>query len=419
MPEGFNHGWDVTSVLRALKLLGSRPAGVRDPNAISHSVQLVWDILRRRDATPELFQLPGLMPLIVAGTGPVMLLTYLDDAHPDAQGLGAVALGINGDELTGPGITRHAGVVAAIGAFLSPHNTGRFTLVVEPDRQSGSESFRAWLATRDQQFAAALYEVSDLPVPAPCVFRSAAGSLVIEIALRTDGPKVEQLYAGVLPDVSHLLALAIGSLKSRDAEVLLPGFYDAISPPAPEAVDWLQEVSPLVASWIGRGVAPGLASMPASHQALGVFCVPAIVVLSIYVEDARPFLPREARAVVEARLMPGQEPEAVLSEITTHMQKSVPEARVSPLTVQPPAIGWMLASMVVPDGVRELPTDPGNSPAGMLEQHGIPAIGYATVCRDPLTSIERVSAEATYTASAVIAGIADAAQAAVSERGST
>lgn len=382
-------GWDLAALRRSMRLLGAHSTHFSNVQSTARALRLIWDMLQRRNIPAELFQLPGMMPLIVAGRGPVLVNTYLDDTSAlDGLHRGDPPI-VTNDSMIGQGTIRKAGLLAVVGALLSSPDVARHaTLTIEADRHAGSAALEAWLHASPRPFAAGLYEVADLPVPAPALYSAATGVVELNITVQPDVGAMEHFYGGVLPDPGHQLVEAVSALKSRDAEVLVPGFYDHVVAPDPAGMAALNSVASSVGAWISRTVGPSEELLNASHLTLGVFCAPALLVRELAMAETGPYLSQTARATIEMRVMPGQDVYALIAAIRAFITARLPTATVEPLLVRKPAIGWRgpMPSL----NAMTLPISPGNSPAGLIESTGIPTMGFATVSRDPSESQESV-----------------------------
>ncbi len=382
-------GWDSATLRRSMRLLAAHSTHHSDVQSAARALRLIRDMLQRRNIPVELFQLPGMMPLIVAGRGPILVNTYLDDSNPSSIPHGGDPPVITDEEATGPGTIRKAGLLAVVGAFLSSPDVPRHaTLLIEADRHSGSAALEAWLQSSSRRLVAGLYEVADLPVPAPALYTAATGVVELDITVQRDLGSVEQFYGGVLPDVGHQLVEAISALKSRDAEVLVPGFYDHVVAPDPTGMAALNNVASSVGAWISRTVGSSEELLNASHLTLGVFCAPALLIRELDMAPAGPYLPHAARATIELRVMPGQDVHALIAGTRAFITARLPAARVEPLLVRKPATGWSGSMAGV--NAATLPISPGNSPAGLIESTGIPTLGFATASRNPAALQESV-----------------------------
>ncbi|HYI15901.1 MAG TPA: hypothetical protein VEX37_10960 [Thermomicrobiales bacterium] len=387
--------WDTAANRRALRLLVSHSPRIDDPQSTARALRLVSDIVQRRGAPTEIFQIPGTMPLVVVGHGPILLLTHLDDPHPSAQGDEPGPPSMAGDVVTAPGITRKAGVLAALGAVLGDEEIAELvTLVIEADRHDGSTAFASWLENPERNIAGALLEVADLPIPAPAVFLAATGVVTIGVIVQDNGVSVERAYGGVQPDVGHLLVSTLSALKSVEGEVLVPRFYDGVVTPDANGLAALRNVATSVGAWLTRDVPPSDDQLSSSHLTLGAFLAPSIVVRDVRLDGTGPYLPRAATAEIEARIMPGQDAATVARSIATFVLERIPDALVETLLLRPSAKASAFDAPLLEEIAPIIPVAIGNSPAGLLDSLAVPHLGFSTVWRDPAALDEQISMSA-------------------------
>jgi hypothetical protein len=399
--------WDVPAIRRALRVFGAQPASASDPAVTARALRLVRDMIDRRGIATEVFQTPGRMPLLVAGDGPVLVVSYLDDTHPAAAQHDGSPPEFIEEAASAPGLTRKAGVLAACGALFGAHaKPSAITLVVESDRHAGSNGLEAWLEQSGRRFSGAWWEVVDLPGVAPALFAASMGQLTVRVMV-TARPMIEDVYAGVTPDLGYMLAAAMGGLKSADAEVLLPGFYDDVSIPVTSAIEDIERIAASIVPWAApEGSATSDTRL--DHLALGMFLAPSLTIREIMVAEAQPFLPAHASATIDARLTPGQSPNLILRMLTHYLRDRLPGAVIEPLIVRQPGSGRLLQTEGLGDLLPTLPIAPGDSPAGILEASGVPTAGFATVARRGPQEPERIALAAIASGSALLRSLAEA-----------
>jgi len=392
MVSASDQPWDAAAIRRALRLLGSHSPRIDDPQSTARALRLVWDIIQRRGTRAEIFQLPGTMTLVVVGDGPILLITHLDDPHPFAQVDDSGPPSMNGDTVSAPGITRKGGVMAALGAVLGDESTAeRVTLVIESDRHDGSQAFSSWLDSNQRQYSAALCEIADLPVTAPALFLAATGLVTLRIILRDDSGPVERVYGGVHPDIGHQLVAALSALKSGDGEVLVPGFYDGVVTPEAEGLAALQRAASSVGAWLTRGAPPTEDQLSSSQLTLAAFLAPSIILRDLFLDGAGPHMASGATAVIEARIMPGQDAETIARSISDFVLTRIPDATIETLLLQPAAMAGAFDAIELSNIAPMFPVAAGNSPAELLNAAAIPTLGFSTVSRDPASFDEHVS----------------------------
>ena len=382
----------TSTIRRMLRILGAMPSHESDPEAVALAAQFVHDRMARTRSSMEWFEPYGFSPLVVAGDGPILLVTYLDDADPFASGHSGQPPSFRETTVGGPGIVRKAGVVAAAAAELDDVQGGRFTLVVETDRNAGSLTLEEWLKTNGDRFDAAIWEISDLPAPAPLIAHSAAGWMTLSVSASANHHYAESQYGGVVPDLGREFAAALADIVSRDHEVRIDGFYDGIDDIDEQSLEVIHEVSDLTAAWLHR-VVPDAIDVSNSHLAMGVFMAPGVVVRQMSLQERPPYLSVSAEATLDVQLVPGQDLQKILEGVARFFDDRIPGATVEPLLARPPVIGRANIAALREAHPRVLKTVPGLNPAGLIESFGIPTVGYAAVRRNPENTSGRVALE--------------------------
>ncbi|MEZ4523385.1 MAG: hypothetical protein R3A46_17345 [Thermomicrobiales bacterium] len=317
----------ITSMIRRmLRILGAMPAYVGDPESVERAARFIHDRMARSGTSASWYQPDGYSPLVVAGDGPILLTTYMDDADPFASSHSGQPPSFRDTAVSGPGILRKTGVVAAAAAELDPERGGRFTLIVETDRNSGSQTLERWLGSNSHRYTAGIWEITDLPIPAPVIVHSASGRLTLRITAGANHHYAEMLYGGVVSDLGRRLADSISQLVSEDHEVRLDGFYDGIDDVDAAAMEMYQEIAGRTAAWLHR-VAPGDVDLPSAHLAMGIFLAPGVVVRSLNLSDREPYLPVSAEAVIDIHLVPGQDAKTVGQSAIRYFKGAFPEPR--------------------------------------------------------------------------------------------
>lgn len=382
--------WNLRTIRQAARVLGAQPSWVGDVQSTARAQRVVRDMLERRGFPTETFHVPGSMPLVIAGNGPILITTFLDDPFPGAQQHDGSPPAMHDNIASAPGITRKAGVLAALGALFGSNNGQMFTLAVEADRHAGSVAIERWLDRSGKRFVAGLCEAVDLPVPTPIIFPSAFGRMLVSITIERHSSIIEDTYGGVAPDLGHLLASVVATLKSSDAEVEVPGFYDTVLVPTSAEIDALDGVTQCVGTWL-QSFSGANGDRPADrHNTMALFFAPAVAVRSLSVNDNGPFLPSTAQAHIDIRLTPGQQPAAVLRAVAERVRTIAPHGQVTALLSRPPVVGKLRDRVEPLAGVRIIALAPGSTPAGLLEERGTPTLGYAVVGRDAPSSVESV-----------------------------
>ena len=382
----------TSTIRRMLRILGAMPSHESDPEAVALAAQFVHDRMARTESSMEWFEPYGFSPLVVAGDGPILLVTYLDDSDPYASGHSGHPPSFRETVVSGPGIVRKAGVVAAAAAKLDDKLGSQFTLVVETDRNAGSPALEDWLRANGHRFNAAIWEISDIPAPAPLIAHSAAGWLTLKVTANANHHYAESQYGGVVPDLGQQFAAALADIVSSDHEVRLDGFYDGIDDTDEKSIEMIHDVGEMTAAWLRR-VVPDAMDMPTHHLAMGIFLAPGVVVRQMSVSGRPPYLSVDAEAILDIQLVPGQNIQKVLQSVVSFFADRLPGAVVESLLARPPVTGKANIAALREAYPRVLKTVPGLNPAGLIESFGIPTVGYASVRRNPENTSGRVALE--------------------------
>ena len=396
----------TNTIRRMLRILGAMPAYVGDPESVERAARFVHDRMARAESTVAWFERDGFAPLVIAGDGPLLLVTYMDDADPYASGHSGQPPSFRDTSVSGPGILRKAGVVAAAAAELDPERGGRFTLIVETDRNAGSLALEEWLRTNSHRYTAAIWEATDLPVPAPMIIHSASGRLTMRIRATSNHHFAESHFGGVVTDLGRTLAQSLADIVTKDHEVRLDGFYDGIDDVDEAGMEVYQEIAGRTGAWLHR-VAPGDVTLPTAHLAMGVFLAPGIVVRSLTLDDRQPYLPVAVEAVIDIHLVPGQDARLIGQNAVRYFKERIAGAAVETLMVRPPVVGKANIAALREAYPRVLKTVPGLNPAGLIESFGIPTVGYVAVGRNPENTSGRVTLEETVNGARLIQALAN------------
>jgi hypothetical protein len=379
------------TIRRMIRVLGAQHAHVSDPGSLQSIARLLFSRLERAKVPARWIEGEHGTPLIVAGSGPIALCTYLDDIHPDAISKTGQPPGINLESVTGNGIERKAAVVSHAAALLAnPEWSQQVTMFIETDRHAGSHTIESFLRSEAPVFTSVAWEVADLPLFAPAIIRAATGTLIVRVALRATRRFVEPVYGTVLPDIGIALARFVTSLKSSDDEVHLDGFYDGIETLEEIEFDAVVKMGPGVSRWLTR-VAGDERELSTSHMTLGMFCAPSLIVRDLVMGADGDYLPNEASAVIEFQLLPGQDTSLILEALRTRMSGHLIDGLVSVLLERQPVS--VSTDLNIPDGYPSLPVAPGPSPAALFATLGIPGTGYTVVSRATQPETSGVSIE--------------------------
>jgi acetylornithine deacetylase/succinyl-diaminopimelate desuccinylase-like protein len=151
------------------------------------------------------------------------------------------------------------------------------------------------------------------------------GIAYFELVARTIAYDAHSGVGGsLLPNAAWRLVWALNTLKDRDERVLLPGHYDAARPASADDLALLAAM-PSQEAWLKRefGVSEFLGGATGvDYQRRAVFeptCTICGLESGYQGEGAKTVLPAAARAKVDFRLVPDQDPETVRDALRAHL----------------------------------------------------------------------------------------------------
>jgi acetylornithine deacetylase/succinyl-diaminopimelate desuccinylase-like protein len=132
-------------------------------------------------------------------------------------------------------------------------------------------------------------------------------------------------YGGNAPNPINTLARVIGDLKDRHGHVTVPGFYDRVRDPSPEELaDWKKKDARYAAEVLritGARALEGEEGYLALARAGSRPTLDANGFVGGFTgKGAKTVIPAEASAKVSMRLVPDQEPKAILAAFEQHLQ---------------------------------------------------------------------------------------------------
>ena len=235
--------------------------------------------------------------------------------------------GPRGQRMVARGAVDDKGQVAAwLGAFAAWFAaTGtlpvRLTVLLEGEEEIGSPHLEPFLTGARAQLAADAAVISDTNLwdfTTPAITTGLRGLLYVEIRARAASRDLHSgLFGGVACNPINELVRALGALRDAAGLVQIPGFYDGVAEPdAAQKTAWaalgfdaaafLGDVGLTTPSGeTGRGVLERLWARPTAdlNGIWGGYAGPG----------AKTVIPAEAGAKISFRLVPGQNPEAILA----------------------------------------------------------------------------------------------------------
>ncbi len=219
------------------------------------------------------------------------------------------------------------------------------------------------------------------------------GICYVELRSKTANQDIHSGLGGsIFPNAAWRLVWALATLKDKDENILLPGFYEDVIPPTarekellaqqPDMNEYYQEKFDL------SGFLKGIKD-PLALAIEGVYeptCTICGLTSGYQGEGSKTVLPAEARAKVDFRLVPNQTPEKVLAQLRTHLDShGFKDIEIIDLGGNPPAktdpdhpavkLAVKAAEDVYEKPTRVIPMIGGSGPNFMFQKYlGVPII---------------------------------------------
>lgn len=205
--------------------------------------------------------------------------------------------------------------------------------LIEGEEEVGSGNLPDFLEKHRQELACDVIAISDTGMAAdgyPTLSYALRGIAAMEV--RVQGPSHDLhsgIYGGAVANPATAAARLIASLHDENGRVAIPGFYDAVQPPA----DWEREAaaaSPLrdndIAEQAGVTELDGEAGFSAIER-IGARPTAEINGMGggYQGQGSKTVLPAEAFFKISFRLVPDQKPEDILRMAGEHFEKHKPK----------------------------------------------------------------------------------------------
>jgi acetylornithine deacetylase/succinyl-diaminopimelate desuccinylase-like protein len=246
--------------------------------------------------------------------------------------------GPHGQRVVARGAVDDKGQVAMwLAAFRAWHDqTGtlpcRITVLIEGEEEISSVNFKPFVTAHRDELRADIAVISDTgmwDIDTPALSTSLRGIVYLQVDLKAASRDLHSgIYGGAALNPINALATALGQLKDADGRVQLPGFYDGVGEiPADRARQWadLDFDESRFLHGIGLSVPYGEAGRTPYER---LWARPTCDINGIWGgyqgPGAKTVIPSEAGAKVSFRLVPGQDPQAVIDGFKQFMQARVP-----------------------------------------------------------------------------------------------
>ncbi len=214
----------------------------------------------------------------------------------------------------------------------------RLTVLLEGEEECGSPSLKELLTKERDTLAADFVMVADTNMwnfETPAITTSLRGLASVEVTIRAASRDLHSgLYGGIALNPINALTRILGDLQDDQGNIRIPGFYDGVA----------SVPSALAQSWSSLGFDPdaflgevGLATPAGEHgqPALAqLWARPTADINGIYGgyqgDGTKTVIPAEATAKLTFRLVPGQDPQALVRNFERFVTERLrPDAKAS------------------------------------------------------------------------------------------
>ena len=337
----------VVSDLVELVSIPSVSASSHDQAQVRRSAEHVADLLRGAGLDAEVLSVEGadgLMgrPAVLAhregAAGAPRVLLY---AHHDVQPVGDPGAWAQADPFTaerrgerlfgrgaaddGAGVVTHVHALRALAALADDGLPCSVTVFIEGEEEVGSPSFEAFLAAHRDRLAADVIVVADSSnwkVGVPALTTSLRGVVQVDVRLDVlDHALHSGQYGGPVLDAVTSMCRLVATLHDERGDVAVPGL---VSRPqaAPDFPDYPED-----AFRADAGLLEGVELVGSGDLTARLWTKPTLTVIGMDVtplELAGNVLAPACTARLSMRIAPGQDPQAALEALRSHLEAHAP-----------------------------------------------------------------------------------------------
>ncbi len=158
----------------------------------------------------------------------------------------------------------------------------------------------------------------------PAINCGAKGICYVELMARGASHDLHSSNATVVPNPAWRLTWALSTLKTPDERILIPGFYDRVRPPSEADLRTLESVplddEALLADFGINEFLGGVRGIERLKTHLfSPTCTICGLVSGYTGEGSKTVLPSEARAKIDFRMVPDQDPNEIVKSLRAHL----------------------------------------------------------------------------------------------------
>jgi len=350
----------LSNQLESLKRLCAQPSIAAQDVGMQACAELVAQILEERGFETSILPTDG-QPVVFAERQGASDRTLLFYNHYDVQPPEPLELWesppfepeIRDGKIFGRGVSDDKGHLicrlAALDALLAQQGElpCRVKFIVEGEEEIGSPNLPAFVAQNKDLLAAdaCVWEFGGVDHHGRSVQSAGLrGICYVELVARTGTLDAHSgLGGGIFPNAAWRLTWALATLKGPDERIRIPGFYDKVLPPTARDLELLGELPEVAENYKEtygiQGFIKGLSGGLDLHreEVFAPTCTICGLTSGYQGPGTKTVLPAEARAKVDFRLVPDQDPSEVFELLKAHLaQEGFDDIEVEWLGGEPP-----------------------------------------------------------------------------------
>ena len=344
MPDVASYiGQNLDEALEQLTAFVAMPSVSAQKQAIPETAAFVKSMLEGIGATAEVLdkEAPG-NPVVVGelpGESPYALLLYnhYDVQPPEPLDLWTAPpfeMRRHGETLYGRGVSDNKGhLISRLLAIraLQDANGGRLPVtvkfLVEGDEEIGSAKLLEFVQRHRERLAAdvCLHEGGGVHTSGRTLISlGVKGVISVELRARTAARDAHSSLGATYPNAAWRLVWALSTLKDRDENILIPGFYDGVRPPTESEERFMRDVPAEEEEARTRmGISDFVRGVRGYDYQRRLTFEPTCTINGIgsgyQGPGSKTVLPAEAFAKLDFRLVPDQEPAEVVAKLRRHL----------------------------------------------------------------------------------------------------
>ena len=224
----------------------------------------------------------------------------------------------------------------------------RLKFVIEGEEEIGSVNLPPVVEANTEKFAAdaCIWEVGGVNhEERPTQYLGMRGIIYLELSVRSAARDSHSGLAGsIFPNAAWRLTWALATLKDQNEHILIPGFYDDVIPASERDLEMLAIVPDPAKDYMESfelqgfvgGVTDGVELL--RQSIFEPTCTICGLNSGYQGNGMKTVLPAEARAKVDFRLVPDQDPEKILARLRAHLDaEGFDDVEITAVGGEPPA----------------------------------------------------------------------------------